>query len=245
MDQVERMDDGQPDEFRFTCNGRHVVEGHKREALDLSIDLGSLGGAAQAGHSERADAAANRRLILQTAEALFAERGVPAVSMADIAAAAHVGKGTLYRRFNNKAELCLALMDQQMKDFQEERLTRMRESTAAGWPPMEQLDEFLDALVYFTDIHLPLLCEVQHAGLFEQAGHLQMPHFWLHMTISALLSSARRAGELPEALDLDYVADALLASLRADIFRFQREVRGYSLERISEGLRSITDALAS
>lgn len=198
----------------------------------------------QPAHEERADAAANRRLILQTAEALFADRGVAAVSMADIAAEAHVGKGTLYRRFNNKAELCLALMDQQMKNFQEERLARLRQTAAENWTAMSQLDEFLNALVYFTDVHLPLLCEVQHAGLLDQPGNLQMPHFWLHTTISVLLNAAVRAGEVPDDLDLEYVADALLAPLRADLFRFQREVRGYSLERISEGLCSIADALA-
>src|SRR3712207_9477395 len=51
---------------------------------------------------ERADAARNRLRVLAAAERLFAERGVGGVTMDDVAAAAGVGKGTLYRRFSVK-----------------------------------------------------------------------------------------------------------------------------------------------
>lgn len=51
------------------------------------------------GRSERRDAAANREQILATARMLFAEREVDLVTMEEIAAAAGVGKGTLYRRY--------------------------------------------------------------------------------------------------------------------------------------------------
>src|SRR3954454_3811127 len=57
---------------------------------------------------ERADAARNRRKVLAAAEELFAARGVAAISMDDVAAAAGVGKGTLYRRFGDKSGLASA-----------------------------------------------------------------------------------------------------------------------------------------
>ena len=59
------------------------------------IDLVTLEDSPIAERHERADAAANRALILRTAERLFAERGVANVCMAEIAEAAGVGKGTL------------------------------------------------------------------------------------------------------------------------------------------------------
>lgn len=210
--------------------------------MSEAIDLGNIG--AEDRH-ERADAAANRRLLLDTADALFARDGVANVTMADIADSAGVGKGTLYRRFNNKAELCLALIDTQMQEFQDGMLARLRNRTADGVPYLEQLDEFLDALVHFTENHMPVLCEVQRAGLLQAEFHsdLQMPHFWQHMTVHGLLRTAVVAQELSAALDIEYLADALLAPLSADLFRFQREVRGYSLERISLGLRSIVAGL--
>ena len=129
------------------------------------------------GRSERKDAAANRKLILATAEALFAEKGVDNVCMAEIAQAANVGKGTLYRRFANKAELCLALMDTQMVDFQNGMLAEFRKMTANSVPKMAQLEFFMDGLVRFTDIHSPLLSEVQSEGLLQEGRSTEMPHF--------------------------------------------------------------------
>ena len=174
---------------------------------------------------ERRDAAANRAKILQMAESLFAQHGVANVNMADIAQAACVGKGTLYRRFANKGELCLALMDAQMSEFQNYMLARMQQMTTADVPKLDQLLQFIDALVYFTDTHSPLLCEVQREGLLQGTdnGRLQLPHFWQHMTVSGLLKTAVARGEISPDLDTDYIADAILSPLKADIFRFQIE----------------------
>jgi AcrR family transcriptional regulator len=61
---------------------------------------------------ERADAARNRRKVLAAAGELFAARGVAGVSMDDVAAAAGVGKGTLYRRFGDKSGMAAALLDE-------------------------------------------------------------------------------------------------------------------------------------
>lgn len=210
-----------------------------------SIDIGLIQGVDDDGRGERRDAVANRTKILQAAEALFAEKGVSQVNMADIAQAADVGKGTLYRRFANKGELCLALLDSQMSEFQNTMLARMQEMSNQEVPRLEQLAHFLDALVYFTDTHSPLLCEVQREGLLQGTDNsrLQLPHFWQYMTVSGLLKTAVSEGELSPHLDVDYLADAILSPLKTDIFRFQIEVRGFSLERISAGLQSIVFGL--
>lgn len=195
--------------------------------------------------SERRDAAENRILILETAENLFETHGVANVNMADIAQAAGVGKGTLYRRFANKGELCLAIMDSQMAEFQDGMLARMQTLSEQRVSKLEQLDQFLDALVHFTDIHSPLLCEAQRAGLVLDGENdaIQLPHFWQYMTVKGLLRGAQIDGEVDNELDVEYVADALLAPLKADIFRFQRRVRNFSLDRISAGLRGIVARL--
>jgi len=61
----------------------------------------------------RADAERNRQRILAAAGELFAERGVD-VSIDDIAAAAGVGVGTVYRRFADRDALIEALFEAKM-----------------------------------------------------------------------------------------------------------------------------------
>ena len=224
----------------FSLNN-HVPD--SRGYMNTQIDIGMIAGDGTPTRHERADAAANRQLILTTAETLFAERGVENVTMADIAQAAGVGKGTLYRRFASKPELCLALMHEQMVAFQNKVLARFRELSAGDVPTLQRLNFFLDVLVYFTDNHLPLLCEVQRAGLLSTARDSEMPQIWQYMTIKGLLHSAVQAGELSPDVDIEYTADALLAPLRVTLFRFQREGRGFSLERISAGIQTMAKGL--
>src|ERR1700748_2424126 len=68
---------------------------------------------------ERGDAARNRTLLLAAARRLIAEPGVDAVTTEDIAAAAGVGQGTLFRRFGSRAGLMLVLLDEDERASQQ------------------------------------------------------------------------------------------------------------------------------
>ena len=92
---------------------------------------------------ERADARRNRERILCAAARLVDERGIDCVSMDDVAAAAGVGKGTLYRRFGDRWTLLRALIDEPERDFQDE-LIRGEPPLGPGGPPMERLRAFGD-----------------------------------------------------------------------------------------------------
>ncbi|HXV99606.1 MAG TPA: helix-turn-helix domain-containing protein [Anaerolineae bacterium] len=191
--------------------------------------------------AKRADAIANRELILATAQRLFAERGIANVCMAAIAETAGVGKGTLYRGFANKGELCLALLDEDMRLFQNETLQILRETHQQ--PALQRLDSFLNRLVYFMERQAPLLRETQLHGVLQSEAvttnaspHRWLP--WLHQTTSRLLQQAQQNGEAAN-LDIPYLIDAILAPLSADLFLYQREMRGFDLERISHGLRQL------
>lgn len=191
--------------------------------------------------AKRADAIANRALILATAQRLFAEKGIPNVCMASIAEAAQIGKGTLYRGFANKAELCLALMDEDMQAFQNKILQQLR--ATAEQPALARLDVFLDSLAHFMDFHAPLLREVQLQGILQNDPQLGgvSPHMWLPWlrdTIRVLLHQAEQNGE-SHNLDIPYLTDAILAPLNANLFIYQREVLGFDLERISQGARRL------
>src|SRR5688500_13766774 len=77
---------------------------------------------------ERADAARNRAKVLEAAGDLFRERGVENVSMDDIAAAAGVGKGTLFRRFGDRPGLVRTLVQSLDGQF--------HDALAHGPPPL-------------------------------------------------------------------------------------------------------------
>jgi AcrR family transcriptional regulator len=62
----------------------------------------------------RADAERNRRRILAAARTLFSERGLD-VGVDEIARAADVGMGTLYRRFPTKDDLVVATVQERLE----------------------------------------------------------------------------------------------------------------------------------
>src|SRR5947207_15864997 len=90
---------------------------------------------------ERRDAAEHRQRILEVARRLFAEHGVGATSMHQIAMAAGVGQGTLYRRYAHKGELCMDLLRRRHEQFVEEIATLL--ATRATSPALERLDTVL------------------------------------------------------------------------------------------------------
>ena len=91
----------------------------------------------------RADAARNRRRVLEAAAALFAA-GVAAVTMDDVVAAAGVGKGTLYRSFGDKSGLAAALLDERERQLQAGILNG-RAPLGPGAPASGRLEAFVRA----------------------------------------------------------------------------------------------------
>jgi AcrR family transcriptional regulator len=113
--------------------------------------------------AERADAARNRERVLAAARQLFAEHGVEAVTMDQVARAAGVAKGTIFHRFGDRAGLALALLDAHERELQE-RILRGPPPLGPGAPPGERLRTFLGALAELTFEHRDLLREVERAA---------------------------------------------------------------------------------
>lgn len=192
---------------------------------------------------ERVDAAHNRQLILQVAKQLFSERGVEVVTMGEIAQGAGIGKGTLYRRFANKGELCLALMDEKLRHFQNEVLGILRQMAEQGRSYEDRIVAFLGRLVPFTLENLPYLVEVQAAQLTTSGERFDFPHVWQWLTLEGLLRQAQQVGDLSAELDLPYLAVALLSTLHVTALQIQLQQHHFSAERICTGLQIVVKQL--
>ncbi|UUN27491.1 TetR/AcrR family transcriptional regulator [Streptomyces sp. FIT100] len=166
-------------------------------------------GQGQGERKERADAARNREAVLTAADALFARSRSPrSVSMDDIAAAAGVGKGTLFRRFGDRAGLVRALFEARIGPLREAVETGPA-PLGPGGPPRERVLAVLDAVVRFKlqNRHLSLALEEDGAGSPYQAAH----YAWWHATLAGALRG------IPRSTDSDFTAHALLAATRADL----------------------------
>ncbi|MBX7213461.1 MAG: TetR/AcrR family transcriptional regulator; helix-turn-helix transcriptional regulator [Thermoflexales bacterium] len=193
---------------------------------------------------ERADAAANRARILSVAERLFGEKGPHAVTMADIARAAGVGQGTLYRRFPRKPDLCLALMDHQFREFQDATLRELGRMTGARTPRLDQLAWVVERFAAFAEGNLDLLREAQPALADSEAGLPESPPSrWQALTVRGLLQAAIEAGEVGAQTDVVVVADLLLAPLRAESLCFLRHTRAYALPRVIAAMTTLIRSL--
>src|ERR1700751_3560752 len=89
----------------------------------------------------RADARRNRERLIEAAQTLFRERGLE-VSVAEIAEAAGVGRGTLFRNFASKEDLIEAIVAERMYEA-----AAYGEDLLDAEDPGEALFDFLAQLV--------------------------------------------------------------------------------------------------
>jgi len=182
---------------------------------------------------ERADAARNRLRVLAAAERLFAERGVAGVTMDDIASAAGVGKGTLYRRFVDKGGLAVALLDQRERELQE-RILAGPPPLGPGADPATRLTAFVTGYLTFLErqLDLILLSETSTPGARLRTG----AHAFWRQHCQYLLNQA--GAPHPEVR-----ADLLLAGLAAEQVRHWLQDQRYDLADLASAVCSAALAL--
>lgn len=180
---------------------------------------------------ERTDAARNRRRILAAAERLFSRDGVACTSMDAIAGEAGVGKGTVFRRFGDRASLALALLDSSERAFQD-AFIRGPAPLGPGAPADERLIAFGRCLLAHIADHGDLLLVAQTAGAPGRWFDVG-PYAAYRAHVTLLIRDAA-----PQ-LDADYAAEAILAPLTAEVVLYQLRVREMPLERLSAGWEAL------
>jgi AcrR family transcriptional regulator len=177
---------------------------------------------------ERADAAQNRARILAAAAELFATGDPREVTMDDIAKAAGVGRGTLYRRYPDPASVAQALLDEHERDLQA-RLMRGEPPLGPGASPPRRLAAFFAAMVDLLDAHIDLVLGAESGSLRYTTGAYG---FW-RAHVRSLLVEAKLD-------DPDALTDLLLAPVAPEVYAEQRR-RGLTPAQISAALAALAN----
>ncbi|MGY0502824.1 TetR/AcrR family transcriptional regulator [Nocardia sp. FBN12] len=176
--------------------------------------------------TERTDAARNRAKVLAAAAELFATRDPRTVTMDDIAKAAGVGRGTLYRRYPDRNAIAVALLDEHERALQEQ-LLRGAPPLGPGAPPADRLAAFYTAMIELLAAHAHLVLGAETGGARFATGAYG---FWSVHVRSLLVESG-----VPQP---DSLVDTVLAPLAAEVYLHQRD-RGLSPEQIIAGLSTL------
>jgi AcrR family transcriptional regulator len=183
---------------------------------------------------ERADAARNRLKILEAAARLFAEHGVERVSMDMVAEAAGVGKGTIFRRFGDRASLARTLLDERERRFQDDFI-RGEPPLGPGAPPTDRLRAFGHRMIDLLEAHGDLILAAESGS--PMARFRSPPYGVYRAHVTSLLT------ELDPRLDVEYHADSLLAVLAAAQHHHLRRERDMPVERVRAGWDSVVGAV--
>lgn len=96
---------------------------------------------------QRKTTPANREKIIQAASRLIRERGIDNTTLADIAVAAGISKGTLYYYYSTKGDLIFDIADRHMNNLTD-RIFRWLESSGTDVPPRRVFRMVMDAVMH-------------------------------------------------------------------------------------------------
>lgn len=196
--------------------------------------MGGMDSEPGAGHSERLDAARNRRLLLGSAIELLAAGGVGALTMDGVARHAGVGKGTLFRRFGSRAGLLQELLNHYEQAFQE--------AVLFGPPPLGPGAAPRDRLLAFGAERIKSLRrtgELERAANTDPDSRYRHPSTRLVRQHLGMLLTGTGMVEDPEL-----AAYQLAAFLDAGLLLHLHDHEGMDLNRLQAGWSRLVDSVA-
>ena len=152
-------------------------------------------GAGQPARQKRADAQRNEQALLTAAAAVFVTSGVEA-PVRDIAAAAGVGMGTIYRHFPTRADLVVAVYRHQVEACAEAGPVLL----ANGGSPHAALGQWVNLFVDFLVTKHGLATILQSDSVGFDALHAYFLDR-LMPVCAQLLDAAAQAGEISPDID--------------------------------------------
>jgi AcrR family transcriptional regulator len=173
----------------------------------------------------RADARRNYERILTVTRQLIADRGLDDVSTAEIAAAAGVGKGSVFRAFGDKAGIARALLEDDERRLQEQILT--------GPPPVGPGASPEERAVAFAAAYCDFLARNARLVLVSDAHPLRRFDVGSHVGWQLHLSALARSIDAGTDADAEAVASAVLALLTPERYLYLVSAPSWSHERFT------------
>jgi AcrR family transcriptional regulator len=179
----------------------------------------------------RADAARNRKRILDAAERVLASQGLSA-PIDDIARAAGVGIGTIYRHFPTKEALYEAIVVNRVQRLLDEAHSR------ADWAdPGAAFYGFLTHWVDHSTEHKALVEGLMQSGIDLKAATAEIKQ-QLHVATEVLLVRAQQAGAVRDDVGIDDVMSLTAGACHAVVYAaFDPDLRRRTIAIMCDGLR--------
>lgn len=181
---------------------------------------------------ERADALRNRARVLAAAESAIASKGT-GVSTEEIARAAGVGVGTLFRHFPTKESLIAAVLERHL-----ERLADAADTSAHAEEPGQAFFALFRLLVSEARLKNALLAALGGAGHGPPLNGDASTR--LRRALGDLLRDAQAAGTVRSDLGLTDVMALLIAVSHGVEHATTRSAQTRIIDVILEGIRSTT-----
>jgi len=182
---------------------------------------------------ERADAARNRARLLDAAAGLVERYGASHVTMEAVAAAACVGKGTLFRRFGDRAGLMNALIDHAEQEYQQAFMSGPP-PLGPDAEPLERLEAFGISTIRFQFRYLDVMLAAEPCATKRC---LVAPRMVRVAHVSMLLRQIVHGG------DTELLAQTLIAQLDPVLLYHLNQQLGIPTERIEHGWRDLVHRL--
>jgi AcrR family transcriptional regulator len=164
--------------------------------------------------SERGD---KRTRLVAAASSVFAEKGYASTRVADIAARAEVGKGTVYEYFASKEELLFAVFESINQDVAA-RMDSALDEGGSSWDQLERLLEIGAAVAVEQHDLQPVVLDFWAASRgrdFEEKYRDQVvsSYAFYRSMVSNFVRAGQERDEFRTDVDVDALATALVAAI--------------------------------
>ena len=179
--------------------------------------------------------------ILDAAKAIFADKGFEATSIADIARAAEISDGLVYRYFRNKRELLFEVL----RKFYERILLDLetqvfkRDSFAARLETL--IRRHLEVFVSDTDLCRLFISEVRTASDYQGSSIQELNRLYTSVLIR-IVKNAVKTGEVRSDVNPRLLRDVIFGAIEHLAWR---HVNGKGQLRVAQTARDLTVMLTS